>query len=61
MPCKIYKILLFILIILLKVLHVWLPIKLIFEKCVIIDDVDSKSPFLSGIFEAGWSTGKEVF
>ena len=32
--CKIYKILLFILIILLKVLHVWLPIKLGFwEVC----------------------------
>ena len=46
------------LIILLKVLHVWLPIKLGFEKCVIIDDVNSKSPFLSGIFKAGGSTGK---
>ena len=22
---------------------------------MIIDDVDNKSPFLSGIFEAGWS------
>ena len=31
------------------------------QKCVIIDDVDSKLPFLSGIFEADWSTGKEVF
>ena len=27
---------------------------------MIIDDVDSKLPFLSGIFEAGWSTGKEL-
>ena len=27
---------------------------------MIIDDVDSKLPFLSGIFEAGWSTGKEA-
>ena len=28
---------------------------------MIIDDVDSKLPFLSGIFEAGWSTGKDLF
>ena len=49
------KIILFDLVILLKAMHVWLPIKVGFEKCVIIDDVDNKSPFLSGIFKAGWS------
>ena len=27
---------------------------------MIIDDVDSELPFLSGIFKAGWSTGKEL-
>ena len=28
---------------------------------MIIDDVDSKLPFLSGVFEANWSTGEEFF
>ena len=56
------KILLFNLVKLLKSIACLASNKIVFfEKCVIIDDIDRKTPFLSGIFQAGWGTGKEVF